>query len=201
MICGKISKLVVVDTDDEEATKLAKEKGWDRTPYRVKTRKGFHFYFFNDTHIQKGKLHDKIDLQAEASYVLAPPSVDKVFSPLPDCDPSDLPRYNGPLAGGSNVVPIHTHSCYEEIDRSLVKRRTNAWEEAEAFVDREGRKLQAGDTCHNRIVSWVGHLIASDLTGQEIYDQAMLWCNTFMEDPFPDTKIKGSCVTLDAKNK
>ena len=201
VICGQISKLAVVDTDDEEATKLAKEKGWDRTPYRVKTRKGFHFYFFNDTHIQKGKLHDKIDLQAEASYVLAPPSVDKVFSPLPDCDPSDLPRYNGPLAGGSNVVPIHTHSCYEEIDRSLVKRRTNAWEEAEAFVDREGRKLQAGDTCHNRIVSWVGHLIASDLTGQEIYDQAMLWCNTFMEDPFPDTKIKGILRDLGRKEE
>ena len=66
IVCGRVSNLVVVDTDDDTATKLAADQGWDRTPYRVKTRKGYHYYFSTDTRIQKGKIADKVDLQPEA---------------------------------------------------------------------------------------------------------------------------------------
>ena len=203
VICGKISGVVVVDTDNAEATEEARRKGWDKTPYKVKTKKGYHYYWSTDQVIGKGKLTDKIDLQGEASYVLAPPSTDKVFQPLPDCDPYDLPRYSGPMVGvdESNVVAIHTHTNYEGIDLSKVVRKTNAWEEAEKFIQQQDRKLREGDNCHNRIVSWIGHLIASNLSAQEVYDSGVEFCEKFMDDPFDDKKIIGVMRDLGRKEE
>ena len=200
IICGTISKLIVVDTDDAEATKLAAKNGWDKTPYRVKTRKGFHFYFSTEHKVRKGKLAEKIDLQAEASYVLAPPSKDKIFSPLEGCDAEDLPAYPGPKIG-DNVIPLHSHNSYDEINLEIISTKQNAWQEAEQFTQRNGRKLTAGDTCHNRIVSWIGHLISQELSGEEIYKEAINFCNTFMDDPFDDKKIMGVIRDLARKEQ
>ena len=63
VVCGSVSNLVVLDTDDQQATDHAKAMGWDRTPYQVKTSKGYHFYFSSDEKIQKGKVKDK-DMEA-----------------------------------------------------------------------------------------------------------------------------------------
>lgn len=196
VVCGSVSKLVVLDTDNQDATDYVRSQGWDRTPYQVKTSKGYHFYFSTNEKIQKGKIRDKTDLQAEGSYVLAPPSVNKTLALQVGCDPYDLPVYSGPRVGeADNVIPF-TPTPYEQINLSLIKSNKNAWEQAEEFVEKEGRKLRAGDACHNRIVSWVGHLISLQLDHQTVYDRAVEFCIKFMEDPFDDKKILETIKSL-----
>jgi hypothetical protein len=201
VVCGSVSNLVVLDTDDQQATDHAKAMGWDRTPYQVKTSKGYHFYFSSDEKIQKGKVKDKTDLQAEGAYVVAPPSANKSLALQVGCDPYDLPKYNGPRVGfEDNVIPF-TPTPYDQINLDLIKSKLNAWEEAEIFVEREGRKLQAGDSCHNRIVSWVGHLISLSLDHQTVYDRTLEFCEQFMDDPFDDKKILETIKGLLRKEK
>ena len=190
IVCGRVSNLVVVDTDDETATKLAADQGWDRTPYRVKTRKGYHYYFSTDTRIQKGKIADKVDLQAEASYVLAPPSTDKTFVPLAGCDPDDLPVYSGPLAG--TVVGINTHEDYEDISLDNIKIREAIWDATEKFVAQNGKLAGGvGHNCHNRLVSLVGECASAGYSPEETYDHAQDFMSLFMADPFDDPKVWG----------
>ena len=191
IICGKVSGLAVVDTDNQEATEQARLNGWDRTPYRVKTRKGYHFYFSTDKRIQKGKLTDKIDLQAEASYVLAPPSTDKTLALLDGCDPDELPPYRGPMAGEHNVIPIQSHERYEDLNLDNIIIRVPVMEAAQQFVSENGRLLRAGDNCHNRLVSLVGELFAEGLQVEEIHSKCHQFCNEFMDHPFDDKKIVG----------
>ena len=201
VVCGSVSKLVVLDTDDQEATDYVRSQGWDRTPYQVKTTKGYHFYFSTNEKIPKGKVRPKTDLQAEGSYVLAPPSTNKTLALQVGCDPYDLPVYSGPRVGeADNIIPF-TPTPYEQINLSLIKSNKNAWEQAEEFVEKEGRKLRAGDACHNRIVSWVGHLISLQLDHQTVYDRAVEFCIKFMEDPFDDKKILETIKSLLRKEK
>jgi Bifunctional DNA primase/polymerase, N-terminal len=80
MLTGDYNKYVVVDCDTKDGY-----KGWlkhrPRTPLRVKTPKGMHFYYrhpgvyvMSDSHIV-AKEGFKYDIKGDKSYVVAPPSI------------------------------------------------------------------------------------------------------------------------------
>jgi hypothetical protein len=73
---GGESDLVVLDTDSQEATHYMEEEGVPRTP-RVKTKKGFHFYFQHPGGAIRNSVGDKIkiDVRGDGGYVVAPPSI------------------------------------------------------------------------------------------------------------------------------
>lgn len=87
IITGKISGLVAIDLDDlsmlEELKKQLPEV-WETT--RVKTRRGYHFYFSDDNingsgiDSTKNFLNLKIELKYDNLYVVAPPSTVADFS-------------------------------------------------------------------------------------------------------------------------
>jgi archaellum biogenesis ATPase FlaH len=79
IVTGKISGIVVVDLDSEEAVKFSKENNFPITP-TVRTGKGYHMYFAYPKDRDVGNFQKRddlpgIDLRGEGGYVVAPPSI------------------------------------------------------------------------------------------------------------------------------
>ena len=77
VITGRVSDLVVVDTDSLEAA-LFWESTFPTTPLRSKTGKGVHFYFRHPgSDVRNGRhlLGRAVDIRGDGGYVVAPPSV------------------------------------------------------------------------------------------------------------------------------
>jgi Bifunctional DNA primase/polymerase, N-terminal len=86
VVCGRVSGIVVVDCDDEDALQVAADC-LPATPVRTITSKGAHLFFRypddaapsevfgNKTGVYLGGLKYRIDIRADAGYVVAPPSV------------------------------------------------------------------------------------------------------------------------------
>lgn len=77
VITGRVSDLVVVDTDSPEATRWW-ESTFPPTPLVCKTSKGKHFYFRHPgTEVRNGRylLNRAVDLRGDGGYVVAPPSI------------------------------------------------------------------------------------------------------------------------------
>jgi hypothetical protein len=74
--CGRISNIVVLDVDGPEGEKTLAEYGTLPTTLEVKTSRGRHLYFrYPKTgRIPSSKL-EKIDVQSDGKYVVAPPSI------------------------------------------------------------------------------------------------------------------------------
>jgi len=77
IVTGKISNLVVIDLDSQEAVETFRDKGWFEGAGVVKTCRGYHLYFRcpefevrNSAGILPG-----IDIRGEGGYVIAPPSI------------------------------------------------------------------------------------------------------------------------------
>jgi len=76
IVTGKVSGIVVVDFDSDEAIKFAEERGMLDTVL-VKTRKGLHAYYtYPDREIRNTVNVQglKIDIRGDGGYVVAPPT-------------------------------------------------------------------------------------------------------------------------------
>ncbi len=81
IITGKISSIVVIDADTEETVSFL-EENFDvfKKTTKVKTRRGIHYYFYIYDYISEistqkiYKDNIRIDIKADGSYVVAPPS-------------------------------------------------------------------------------------------------------------------------------
>jgi len=74
-ICGTVShNLTVVDFDSLEAWEHWQTHHDPIDTYRVKTRRGWHLYFYTEEKTQTWRGED-IDVKGERSYVLTPPSI------------------------------------------------------------------------------------------------------------------------------
>jgi hypothetical protein len=109
VVCGAISQVVVVDADDEESIKYCKLH-LDPTPFRVKTRKGMHFYYRhpggrvqNQTRgllREDGKGKWNIDVKADGGSATGLGSIHQtgyVYQLDDQCEmfsPHDLPYYD-----------------------------------------------------------------------------------------------------------
>jgi hypothetical protein len=72
IVCGEISKLVVIDVDSEAFSELIEKT------LTVKTARGYHFYLRMDKPSRSFKIENNgvhIDIKGEGGYVVAPPSL------------------------------------------------------------------------------------------------------------------------------
>jgi hypothetical protein len=103
VVCGKISRVVVVDADNEESSRWCRLH-LEPTPMRVKTAKGMHFYFAHPGFkVQsKARIHSNLAIDVRADGGLATGIGSLHHSGITyqldhDCDlmsPSELPPYN-----------------------------------------------------------------------------------------------------------
>ncbi len=97
-------KIIVVDADSDEAVAFMESGKVTRTPVRVKTRQGKHFYFANNPNLQirNSANKNKIDIRGKGGYVVAPGSAHpsgivyewEVDDGYPLSDLMDLPVLN-----------------------------------------------------------------------------------------------------------
>jgi hypothetical protein len=86
VVCGRVSGVVVVDCDDDDALQVA-EDCLPATPVRTVTSKGAHLFFRypedatpgetfgNKTGVYLGGLKYRVDLRGDLGYVVVPPSI------------------------------------------------------------------------------------------------------------------------------
>ncbi|MCY4061911.1 MAG: bifunctional DNA primase/polymerase [Chloroflexi bacterium] len=74
VICGRVSKLIVVDFDDLlRYQRFCRHLPQYSETYTVQTRRGFHLYFRTSVKVPTHQF-DGGDIKAERSYIIAPPS-------------------------------------------------------------------------------------------------------------------------------
>jgi len=204
IITGPVSNLVVVDCDNANAVKEAEKLGLTRTPIVVETKKGFHFYFAFPKNEGWIKSHvgancdgrewpsvAGLDLRGSKGIAYAPPSVGKSWRLMQGADFDDIPVYVRPKLAQpeQNVVNLNEFRL-EQVSLAGVRPEGHGvWERTAADVDRLGRKIDAGDGCHARLVSLVGECFAQGLDEQAIHTRVHEYMDTFMLNPFDDKKV------------
>lgn len=206
ILTGRLSNLVVVDCDNMEAVDKAKELGLTRTPVVVETKKGFHFYYShptgdawiksfvgaNNSGVEWAKCSG-LDLRGSKGMVFAPPSVGKSWQLMPGADFDDLPMFQMPTIVQpkveSKVINLEDFRLEHVSFVGVKPEGYGVWERTKEDVDELGRKIDAGDGCHSRIVSLVGELVAIGMTNHDVYKKCREFCDTFMLNPFDDDKI------------
>lgn len=178
LICGSISRLTVLDCDDEAALAYWKDKlGEDvlKKTTSVKTGHGFHFYFrLREGQIERGRSSDggesgKWDIRAEGGGVIAPPSIHpsgRIYEWLRD--PSHLRDAPSELfdRGSSGEVAGRTRSMLTHLLQTGAK---------------EGNRNQW-------LAKVAGHY-AKHIPHQDAFEQMVRQANATMEQPLPDEEV------------
>lgn len=80
IVCGRISKLLVIDFDDLlRYQRFCRHLPQYSETYTVKTKRGFHLYFRTTERVPSHQF-DGGDIKGERSYIIAPPSQIGLFS-------------------------------------------------------------------------------------------------------------------------
>lgn len=179
LVCGSISRLAVLDCDDEAALEYWRDKlgdALDRTT-AVTTGNGFHFYFrLREDQAERGRSSPssgesgKWDIRAEGGGVIAPPSIhpsgrlyewlrDPSF--LQDAPPELFDRASSEEAAGGQARSMLTH---------LLK--TGA---------REGNR--------NQWLTQVAGHYAKHIPHEDAYAQMVRDANSRLDPPLPDEEV------------
>lgn len=143
IITGKLSQLVVVDLDSEEAVATFRENGWFDGAGVVKTKRGYHLYFSYPGFEVKNSTNKSfgVDIRGEGGYVLAPPSVHGSWTPyewkdrnILDHKPVSLPVEifefvtKKDLPGNNNIVePTKTESSNDKFITGCDEGERHDW--------------------------------------------------------------------------
>ena len=151
-------KVVVVDADSEESAQWVKEH-LTRTPWVVKTSRGFHFYYQASEKIiirNSANEHKKIDIRGIGGQVCAPPSVHSTGShyewivdeswavtstmDLPTLSNDDLGKIHGVNASGDDFGDLSAIKDLATGDAVSKGERNNA------AASLAGQYIQSGDS-------------------------------------------------------
>lgn len=159
IVTGKLSGIVVLDIDSDEAHKMAIKNGLPETPM-VKTGRGYHMYFkYKDGVRNFQKRYDLpgIDLRGEGGYVVAPPSIHLMSGQrynwvkgmdLEDLELADLPDWV--LAKGpeqkKTVVELLAGVTKGNRNDSLA-RVVGAWVKTMGFDEVVSQALEWNEKC------------------------------------------------------
>ena len=155
IVTGKISGIIVIDLDNEEAVQYAKKMNFLISPM-VKTAKGFHVYRLYREGVRNFQKRDDlpgIDLRGEGGYVVAPPSV----------HPNGH-QYVWEEGRSLEDVPL---AEFPEI----ILAKTNADKTPQKVLYKGTSEGNRNDTLARLAGSWV----RDDLTLDECLENALIW--------------------------
>lgn len=116
IITGKVSGIIVVDVDSEEAnTKLNLSK----TP-TVKTSRGFHYYFkYPDIKVVTSSNHlEKVDIRSDGGFIVAPPSIHESgfkYEWITGLDETELAEFPFEKFKAKQTIPVTNGKDWEPI--------------------------------------------------------------------------------------
>ena len=176
IVCGEISLVVVIDVDGPSGEAAVRDRGLPTTA-TVKTPRGHHYYFQHPG----GRLPSRIailpqvDLRAEGSYVVAPPSTlpTGTYQWLADRSPFDLPPLPHWVVDLAHT-PGHGPTGLRPVDFGRVAEGTR------------------DDTC----ARLAGHLLRAGASPDDVMAIMQAWA-TNCTPPFPPPATGGSGSALD----
>lgn len=183
--CGKVSNLVVVDADSEEAVKWV-EKNYIKTPVKVRTHRGYHYYYkypegqeawLKAEQKWHKDLKDHVDVQIYGFYVVGPNSIH------PDDGSTYTMLEELPGAWTDDYVP--------ELQYAVDPQSAQGGIDLERAYT-ELPKIKKGGR-HDAILRQVGAWVAKGLPYSEVMrlarDMAANRCEQTIRDPLDDQEI------------
>ena len=192
------AQIVVVDADSQEAVAFIEKGGITRTPLRVRTSKGKHYYFQAkpDYPIRNSVRKSKIDIRGAGGYVVAPGSIhadgnhyqwetdegvelDDILD-LPVLTPNDVAAINGFNGSPNENEP--------EIGNL-------GFIASQYAVPHDGKNLMEGEGRNNATASLAGQLIRQGSSLHEIKKLLDRW-NTGNTPPLSDTELNTTIASI-----
>ena len=218
VLTGPLSGLVVVDCDNDEARAAAVEVGLTRTPFVVKTKRGWHYYFKyprgvdwikNRTGVTGDGAEwpsvDGLDLRGSKGFALLPPSKGYEWRIMQGADWDDLPVYTAPkiVSSGPNVVDFNQFK-FEGMSLEGVSAHLSIWESTAELVDRRGKLPDGGGNGRDdRLWKCIAEGAAQGMRGQDLIDNAYKFMEAFYLDLIDSKKVDQMCrrvEEMEAKN-
>lgn len=227
---GKISGIVIVDCDNDDAIEFAKRNGLT-SPIYVKTRRGRHYYF---KHPGGGaEVRNKVgsnpggswyavpglDLRGDGGFVVAAGSVnhkqdmdDHVYEfVIPEgIDFDDMPVWNG----SPDTIDTSQEFSFDRLDLSSTRitdhNSLDVREQVRELTTYLGRKLQGpdrGDSTDNWMIKYCGQLVRRGVQGQELTDSVADFFTEFFVYHGPQSEAERwlttkirSAIEMDRRN-
>ena len=181
------SGAVVVDADSPEAVAWI-EAHLPRTPWRVKTARGYHYYYRTKESVPSVSNRElKIDLQSTGKYVVAPPSVHESGTVY------RWDRDGGTESWELSDLPVLTLSDVLRVQKGLEKGKTFSGSifdlrDVELPLNHPITETVEEGGRNNAAASIVGQLIHQGLRAHEIRSRVFEW-NASNPDPLDDVEL------------
>lgn len=210
VITGPLSGLVIVDCDNEAALAEATRLGMTRTPVKVRTKKGWHFYFkFPDqSDWIKNRVGgdgndvdwprcDGLDLRGSKGYAVAPPSKNYEWVLLQGHDFDDLPLYSAPVlnapSASENVVDFNQWK-FEGMSLSDVTLNKPIWDRTQELVDAIGKLPDGGGNGRDdRLYKYISSLAGQGRGLDALIDGAADFMGAFFQNDVEIEKVSQMC--------
>jgi hypothetical protein len=225
IITGPLSGVVVVDCDTPEARDYAEEIGLTNTPVRVKTKKGWHFYFrypengdvksavgANSNHVDWPGMKG-LDLRGRKGIAVAPPTEGYSwdfkeggydFDDMPEYKPPTYP-FPGPPPGHEATPKVREKATAQVLpftgfagqDLSLVGN-VSVWAETAAIVEESGKlPTGAGNGRDARLYRYMGEEVAKGTRGDDLIASACEFMQEFYVEAIDLKKVQSMADRLE----
>ena len=210
VITGPLSGLVIVDCDNEDALAEATRLGMTKTPIKVRTKKGWHFYFKfppksdwiknrvgadgNDVDWPRT---DGLDLRGSKGYVVAPPSKNYQWVVSESADHDDLPVYAPPVlvqrTMAANVVDFNEWK-FEGMSPKDVTLNKPVWDRTKELVDRIGKLPEGGGNGRDdRLSKYISSLAGQGIGLDGLLAGASAFMEAFFQSDVDTSKVSQMC--------
>ena len=192
------SRIVVVDADSKEAVKFIEEGGITRTPLRVSTSKGKHYYFQSkpDNPIRNSVRKSKIDIRGAGGYVVAAGSThaDGTLYQWETDEGFDLDDIlDLPVLSPDDVAAINAFNGSPDENEPAVGNL--GFIANQYSVPHDGENLAEGEGRNNAAASMAGQFIRQGNTLQEIKAVLDQW-NAGNNPPLPDNELNTTIASI-----
>jgi hypothetical protein len=226
VVTGKLSGLVVVDCDNQDALSYAVSEANLFSLLSVATTRGQHLYF---KHPGTERVSNKaggigrdwpevqgLDLRGDGGYVVAPPSLKF------DKDGKYQHKYNfncpqGELENFVHEIPVWPgiriraqqpvtdgEWSFDNLQLSAVKSYgAGVWTEMQERVERLSRKMRDGDGRNPWLVRYVGECISTGMDEGQARVAAEQFQGEFYDPPLPAAEFEtviNSVISIDKRN-
>lgn len=226
VLTGKISGLVVLDCDNQDAINYALGEASLFSLLSTRTTRGQHFYFRYPDGIARVQCQvggsgaewiapHGVDLRADGGYVVAPPSIKFdgdgkfVHQYAYNCPDEEIENFSSSLPIWPGIskrvepapVPMGEWS-FDSLNLSAVRTYgEGVWKQASDRVAGMGRKMHDGDGRNNWLVRYIGECISSSMSDVELRNASVQFQTEFFDPVLPIAESEAALTSLLAADK
>lgn len=216
VVTGAVSGYLVVDCDNEAALNFATRAGLTKTPVKVKTKRGWHFYFrdpgdgqwrgpragVNSTGADWPQVPG-LDFRGDGSYALLPPSPNYEWRVDTGFDLDEAGEWRG-WSPADPAPPEEGEFDFRSLDLSAVKVTLddllNEWTRTERYIKERGwDKIPTGmsNGRNERVFRYAAEQVAEGYFGPPLRLRCRQFMARFFVDPLPDREFEDTINSVE----